>query len=63
MPEKVVRDLRSRLEQCVEEEPTGRLRFAVTLPNREALDAMAQTLAGFLVAGEPAGQQVSEIGA
>jgi superfamily II DNA or RNA helicase len=61
--EKVVRDLRSRLEQCVEEEPAGRLRFAVTLPNRQALDAMAQTLAGFLVAGEPAGQQVSEIGA
>ena len=59
-PEKVVRDLRSRLEQCVEEEPTGRLRFAVTLPNRQALDAMAQTLAGFLVAGELAGQQVSD---
>jgi superfamily II DNA/RNA helicase len=51
-PAQIVSDLRSRLEQCVEEEPTGRLRFAVTLPSRQSLDAMAQTLASFLVAGE-----------
>lgn len=51
-PAQVVSDLRSRLEQCVEAEPTGRLRFAVTLPSRQSLDAMAQTLASFLVAGE-----------
>jgi hypothetical protein len=49
-----VNDLRSRLEQCVEEEPTGRVRLAVTLPSRESLNAMAQTLASFLVAGESA---------
>jgi hypothetical protein len=50
----LVSDLRSRLEQCVEEEPSGRLRFAVTLPNRQSLNAMAQALAGLLVAGESA---------
>jgi SNF2 family DNA or RNA helicase len=54
VPERVVSDLRSRLEQCVEEEPTGRLRFAVSLPNRQSLDAIAQTLAGLLVAGDSA---------
>ncbi len=43
-----------RLEQCIEEEPTGRLRFAVTLPSRQSLDAMAETFARFLVAGESA---------
>ncbi len=48
----VVSALRTRLEQCVEEEPNGGLRFAVTLPNRRSLEAMAETLAGLLVAGE-----------
>jgi superfamily II DNA/RNA helicase len=51
-PAQIVNDLRSRLEQCVEEEPNGRVRLAVTLPSRESLNAMAQTLASFLVAGE-----------
>jgi hypothetical protein len=51
-PPQVVSDLRARLEQCVEQEPTGRLRLAVTLPNRSSLEAMAQTLASFLVASD-----------
>jgi hypothetical protein len=51
-PAQIVNDLRSRLEQCVEEEPSGRVRLAVTLPSRESLNAMAQTLASFLVAGD-----------
>jgi superfamily II DNA/RNA helicase len=47
-PESVVRDLRTRLDQCVEEDGEGRPRFSVTLPDRSALDGLAQTLARIL---------------
>jgi superfamily II DNA or RNA helicase len=47
-PEPVVRELRSRLDQCVEDGADGRPRLTVTLPDRGALDGLAQTLARLL---------------
>ncbi|MBI3464894.1 MAG: hypothetical protein HY000_17835, partial [Planctomycetes bacterium] len=44
--------LRNRLDACVEPDVLGRPRLTVTLPDREALDKLAQTLAKLLVAGE-----------
>jgi SNF2 family DNA or RNA helicase len=44
----VVQNLRSRLANCVEEDPQGRPRLTMTLPNREALDNLAGTLARLL---------------
>jgi len=57
-PQQIVQDLRSRLDACVEEDATGRPRFSVTLPNRAALDGLAQTLARLLTASDaPAGNK------
>ena len=50
--EQIVQSLRSRLDQCVEPDSDGRPRLTVTLPNRESLDQLAQTLARFLVVAE-----------
>jgi superfamily II DNA or RNA helicase len=44
----VVADLRNRLASCVDEDDGGRQRLTVTLPNREALDQLAGTLARLL---------------
>jgi superfamily II DNA/RNA helicase len=49
-PEKVVNQVRQRLTECVEEDPSGRPRLTVTLPDRRSLDALAQTLSRLLVA-------------
>jgi superfamily II DNA or RNA helicase len=49
---KLVTDLKSRLAECVEEDPSGRQRLTVTLPDKAALDNLAQTLAKLLAAGE-----------
>ena len=46
-------DLRSRLAECVEDDPSGRPRLTVTLPDRSALDSLAQTLARLLAVGPP----------
>ena len=43
--------MRERLSQCVEEDESGRQRLTVALPDRNALDNLAQTLARLLVAG------------
>lgn len=51
-PETLVRDLRSRLDQCVEDDGEGRPRLTVTLPDRSALDGFAQTLARILATAE-----------
>ncbi len=51
-PERVVRELRSRLDQCVETDGDGRPRLTVTLPDRTALDGLAQTLARLLAGTE-----------
>jgi hypothetical protein len=39
----------------VEEDSSGRQRLTVTLPNRDALDALAQTLARLMLAGGKVG--------
>ena len=51
----VVAQVRSRLSECVEEDPSGRQRLTVTLPDRDALDALAQTLARLMLAGGKVG--------
>ncbi|MFN0196934.1 MAG: DEAD/DEAH box helicase [Planctomycetaceae bacterium] len=48
-PEKVSQ-LKQRLSECVEEDVTGRQRLSITLPNRQMLDNLANTLARLLVA-------------
>lgn len=47
----LVDDLRAGLGACVEEDPGGKPRFTVTLPDQSALDNLAQTLATLLAAG------------
>ncbi len=49
--ESLVTQVRGRLSECVEEDPSGRPRLSVTLPDRHALDALAQTLARLLSVG------------
>jgi superfamily II DNA/RNA helicase len=48
----VVSNLRDRPGQCVEVDEQGQQRLTVTLPNREALDSLANTLARLLAAGD-----------
>ncbi len=48
----VVANLRDRLGECVEEDDKGQQRLTVTLPSREALDGLANTLASLLAAGK-----------
>jgi hypothetical protein len=47
----VVAQVRDRLSECVEEDGDGRPRLSVTLPDRGALDALAQTLARLMLVG------------
>jgi superfamily II DNA/RNA helicase len=47
----VVTQVRDRLAECIEEDSAGRQRLTVTLPDRRALDALAQTLARLMLAG------------
>jgi len=49
--EPLVAQVRDRLSECVEEDPSGRQRLTVTLPDRRALDTLAQTLARLMLAG------------
>jgi hypothetical protein len=56
-PESLVTDLRDRLSECVEEDGSGQQRLTVTLPDRGALDSLAQTLARLLVTAEAGGSQ------
>lgn len=52
----IVSQVRSRLDECVDQDPNGRPRLTVTLPDRTALDSLAQTLARLLVAGGERGK-------
>jgi len=45
-------DLRSRLADCVEDDPGGRPRLTVTLPDKAALNHLADALAQLLAAGK-----------
>ena len=49
--EPLVAQVRNRLTECVEEDSSGRQRLTVTLPDRRALDTLAQTLARLMLAG------------
>ena len=46
-----VTQVRSRLSECIEEDPAGRQRLTITLPDRRSLDHLAQTLAQLLSIG------------
>jgi superfamily II DNA or RNA helicase len=48
----VASDLRNRLAECIEEDPSGRPRLTVTLPDRAALNHLADALAQLLAAGK-----------
>jgi hypothetical protein len=52
-PEALVANLRQGLGACVEDDPTGRPRLTITLPDKSALENLAQTLAQLLAASEP----------
>ena len=47
----LVSQVRSRLDECVEQDGSGSPKLTVTLPDRTALDSLAQTLARLLLAG------------
>ncbi len=49
--EPLVAQVRDRLAGCVEEDVSGRQRLTITLPDRQSLDALAQTLARLMLAG------------
>ena len=49
--EPLVAEVCSRLTECVEEDASGRQRLTVTLPARNALNSLAQTLARLMLAG------------
>lgn len=60
-PEALVANLRAGLGACVEEDPAGKPRVTFTLPDKSALEGLAQTLARLLVAGgapQPPGDNV-----
>jgi hypothetical protein len=47
----IVESVRGRLEECVATDEDGSQKLMLTLPNRDALQGLAQTLAQLLVAG------------
>ncbi|HLJ09791.1 MAG TPA: DEAD/DEAH box helicase [Planctomycetaceae bacterium] len=53
--EPLVQNLRQGLGACVEDDPTGKPRLTITLPDRSALDNLAQALAKLLSIGETTG--------
>jgi superfamily II DNA or RNA helicase len=50
-PDAMVTQVRSRLNECIEEDPAGRQRLTISLPDRRSLDHFAQTLAQLLSIG------------
>ncbi|MBS0261411.1 MAG: DEAD/DEAH box helicase family protein [Planctomycetes bacterium] len=52
-PESLVANLREGLGACVENDLTGKPRLTITLPDRSALDNLAQTLAQLLAVSNP----------
>jgi len=51
-PSQLVTTLRARLSECLEEDAAGTSRLTVTLPDRAALDDLADTLARLLAMGQ-----------
>ncbi len=58
--EPMVAEVRDRLAECVEEDSAGRPRLSVTLPDRRALDTLAQTLARLIAVGNTANKSAGE---
>jgi hypothetical protein len=58
-PSHLVNTLRARLSACVAEDAAGTPRLTVTLPDRAALDHLADTHARLLAAGRPAPAELS----
>ena len=58
-PDELVTSLRDGLGACVEDDPAGRPRLSITLPDRAALESLAQTLAQLLAIGKPAAEPVA----
>jgi hypothetical protein len=54
-PDALVGEVRGRLAECVEEGPSGSQRLSITLPDRGALEQLAQTLARLLLVGGKTG--------
>ena len=52
-PPKLVADMQAGLASCVEDDSAGKPRLTITLPDRAALDSLAQTLAKLLALGTP----------
>ncbi len=55
-PEPMVTELREQLFGCVQEDASGRQQLTISLPDRTALDELAQTMAKLLAAGRDDGQ-------
>ena len=49
--DRLISQVRTRLDECIEQDGAGRPKLTVTLPDRTALDSLAQTLARLLLAG------------
>lgn len=49
--EPLVAEVSSRLAECAEEDASGRQRLTITLPDRNALNSLAKTLAQLMLAG------------
>ena len=52
-PQALVANLREGLGACVENDPSGKPRLTITLPDKSALDNLAQTLAKLLAISDP----------
>lgn len=50
--ESLINTVRDRLSNCVEEDSDGKQRLTISLPNRESLNNLAQTLARLMVTSE-----------
>ncbi|HEY3963865.1 MAG TPA: DEAD/DEAH box helicase [Planctomycetaceae bacterium] len=61
-PAALVANFRQGLGACVEDDPTGKPRLTITLPDRSALDNLAQTLAQLLAVSNPPASQKDEVG-
>jgi len=60
-PPGLVTHLRDGLAACVDEDASGSARLTVTLPDRGALDQLAQTLARLVVAGQQPADRTLEL--
>jgi superfamily II DNA or RNA helicase len=56
-PSQLVNTLRAHLSECVEEDAAGKPRLTVTLPDRAALDHLADTLARLMALGQSESRQ------